>query len=360
MRSHQDMTNEMPAAHAPHWRLDLRQWVIALLVVLGLAATLGFAWLLDARVTELALSQGTTRAMDHVELGILRRVTAADFEPPYTPDKLDNLGTRLDPLLRRSRERHAGIVRVNLFARDGTILYSDRASLRGQAVSPLADAALGSALSGVSSTKLDDLSSLEDADLKVWYSEAIESYVPFVVDGQIVGAYDVYQDLAPYQPLRLMARGLMAVLLSIAAGLASILVLRRRWLGLADEPPLPMPPTAISPPEADAVPVQASMPIAEPPLATLASADGGVAPGATTDQRLVLRPPLGRPGLTNRQLEILQLMATNSTYREIGEQLVLDEETIRSHAKRILQKLGQLDRTQAVLAAVKAGLVELG
>lgn len=350
------MTNDMPATHPPDRLFDLRRWVIVVLVACGLAAAFGFAWVFDARVTELALSQGTMRATDHVELGMLRRVRAADFEPPYTPDKLDDLGTRLDPLLRRARERKAGILRVNLFGRDGTILYSDRLSLRGKAVSPLADPSLGSALAGVSSTKFDDLNSLEDADLKTWHSEALESYVPFVVDGQIVGAYDVYEDLAPYQPLRLMARGLMAVLLGIAAMLAAVVVLRRRGLGLASEP---MGPTTISSP-AEPEPVSIGQ-IAEPALVPLPVSDGVVARGEVPEQRLVLSPPLiGRQGLTSRQLEILKLMATNSTYREIGEQLVLDEETIRSHAKRILQKLGQPDRTQAVLAAVKAGLVELG
>lgn len=70
-------------------------------------------------------------------------------------------------------------------------------------------------------------------------------------------------------------------------------------------------------------------------------------------------PSAPKTQLTPRELEVLQLMATPATYREIGEQLVISEETVRSHAKAILSKLQQPNRTQAVLAAVRAGLIEL-
>ncbi len=63
--------------------------------------------------------------------------------------------------------------------------------------------------------------------------------------------------------------------------------------------------------------------------------------------------------LTPRELEILRWMATPATYREIAEKLYISESTVRSHAKRILSKLGQPNRAQAVLAAVRAGLIEL-
>lgn len=67
--------------------------------------------------------------------------------------------------------------------------------------------------------------------------------------------------------------------------------------------------------------------------------------------------PLAR--LTPRELEILRWMATPMTYNEVASQLTLSEETIRSHAKRVLRKLGQPNRVQAVLAAVRAGYIEL-
>ena len=63
--------------------------------------------------------------------------------------------------------------------------------------------------------------------------------------------------------------------------------------------------------------------------------------------------------LTPREQEVLRWMATPGTYREIAEQLFVSEETIRSHAKRILSKMQQPNRAQAVLAAVRVGLLEL-
>jgi DNA-binding NarL/FixJ family response regulator len=63
--------------------------------------------------------------------------------------------------------------------------------------------------------------------------------------------------------------------------------------------------------------------------------------------------------LSPRELEVLRLMATAATYREIGEQLFIGEETVRTHAKNILAKLEQPNRTQAVIAGVRAGLIEL-
>lgn len=71
------------------------------------------------------------------------------------------------------------------------------------------------------------------------------------------------------------------------------------------------------------------------------------------------QPPLAQVRLTPREQEVLRWMATPNTYREIAEQLYVSEETIRSHAKRILSKLDQPNRAQAVLAAVRMGMLEL-
>jgi len=63
--------------------------------------------------------------------------------------------------------------------------------------------------------------------------------------------------------------------------------------------------------------------------------------------------------LTPRELEVLKWMATPNTYKQIAVQLNVSEETIRSHAKNILEKLEQPNRAQSVLMAMKKGLISL-
>lgn len=63
--------------------------------------------------------------------------------------------------------------------------------------------------------------------------------------------------------------------------------------------------------------------------------------------------------LTKRELEVLRLMASMATNREIAERLVVSEETVRSHVKSILRKLDQPNRTQAVIEAVRRRLIEV-
>ena len=66
-----------------------------------------------------------------------------------------------------------------------------------------------------------------------------------------------------------------------------------------------------------------------------------------------------RVSLTPREMDVLQLMATPATYVQIGEQLSISEETVRTHAKNILTKLNQPNRTQAVIAGLRAHLISL-
>jgi hypothetical protein len=73
------------------------------------------AWFIDWRLTELLLGDLLARASDQVELGLLPRVTLADFEPPYTQTKLDSLKVRLNSILDRIRQSASGVIRVELF-----------------------------------------------------------------------------------------------------------------------------------------------------------------------------------------------------------------------------------------------------
>jgi len=63
--------------------------------------------------------------------------------------------------------------------------------------------------------------------------------------------------------------------------------------------------------------------------------------------------------LSERELEVLRLMAKGLSNKEIARALWIGETTVKTHVSHILRKMGQSDRTQAVLAAVQAGLVRL-
>lgn len=64
-------------------------------------------------------------------------------------------------------------------------------------------------------------------------------------------------------------------------------------------------------------------------------------------------------GLTDRQLEILKMVARGVTYKEVGEALGLTERTIKYHMGRIIELLHMSNRAQAISYAVQNGLVEL-
>lgn len=63
--------------------------------------------------------------------------------------------------------------------------------------------------------------------------------------------------------------------------------------------------------------------------------------------------------LTNRELEVLRLMATGNRNKEIAAALNITEDTIKFHVKSILSKLGVNDRTHAVTIALKRGIIHL-
>jgi len=64
-------------------------------------------------------------------------------------------------------------------------------------------------------------------------------------------------------------------------------------------------------------------------------------------------------GLTERELEILQLVAHGKSNREIAQALFLSERTVENHLQNIYRKLNVHDRTQATLIAMRKGYVRL-
>jgi DNA-binding NarL/FixJ family response regulator len=64
-------------------------------------------------------------------------------------------------------------------------------------------------------------------------------------------------------------------------------------------------------------------------------------------------------GLTVREVEILKMLATGMVNKQIAFKLKISEKTVRNHVSNMYQKLNIYDRSQAVLYAVRKGLVEL-
>jgi DNA-binding NarL/FixJ family response regulator len=100
----------------------------------------------------------------------------------------------------------------------------------------------------------------------------------------------------------------------------------------------------------------------------VASGDALIAPAVT--KRLIHEfAKLGRPRtpdtrrlgeLTERETEVLSLVAQAMSNQEIAGKLVLAEQTVKTHVGRVLMKLGLRDRAQAIVYAYETGLVRPG
>ncbi|MEJ2852875.1 MULTISPECIES: response regulator transcription factor [unclassified Saccharothrix] len=81
-------------------------------------------------------------------------------------------------------------------------------------------------------------------------------------------------------------------------------------------------------------------------------------PAAASRLANAVRPrAVGDHSLTEREIEVLRLVAAGSTNREIGRRLHLAEGTVKNHISRVLGRLGLRDRTQAALYARDHGLL---
>jgi DNA-binding NarL/FixJ family response regulator len=100
----------------------------------------------------------------------------------------------------------------------------------------------------------------------------------------------------------------------------------------------------------------------------VAAGDALLAPALT--RRLIAdfvrRPPPGAgpsgamADLTERELDVVRLVARGRSNAEIAAELVVSEATVKTHVARILAKLGLRDRVQVVVAAYESGFVQPG
>lgn len=101
---------------------------------------------------------------------------------------------------------------------------------------------------------------------------------------------------------------------------------------------------------------------------TVAEGDALLAPAITRRviEEFVSRPradgelPERLSELTDRELEVLRLIARGLSNAEIAESLFLSEATVKTHVNRVLTKLRLRDRTQATVLAYETGLVSPG
>jgi DNA-binding NarL/FixJ family response regulator len=70
-----------------------------------------------------------------------------------------------------------------------------------------------------------------------------------------------------------------------------------------------------------------------------------------------VRAPERPEALTERETDVLRLLAQGQANKEIARELAIGEKTVKTHVSSILAKLGVQSRTQAVLHAMKAGLI---
>jgi DNA-binding NarL/FixJ family response regulator len=103
-------------------------------------------------------------------------------------------------------------------------------------------------------------------------------------------------------------------------------------------------------------------------IKTVAAGDALLSPSVT--RRVIERMARGMPveeadsgrleELTDRERQVLELLAAGLTNAEIAARLVIEESTVKTHVKRVLMKLNLRDRVQAVIFAYETGLIRPG
>jgi DNA-binding NarL/FixJ family response regulator len=82
-------------------------------------------------------------------------------------------------------------------------------------------------------------------------------------------------------------------------------------------------------------------------------------PDTDVPVQIVVRPaPSGADSLSDREVEVLSMVAEGRSNKDVGERLGLSALTVKSHLARIARKLGTGDRAEMVVLAMRAGLID--
>lgn len=92
------------------------------------------------------------------------------------------------------------------------------------------------------------------------------------------------------------------------------------------------------------------------------AANGGQALSPEVASAMLAEAPAddGEPIISKREEEVLQLIAEGASTTEVAERLYISVKTVKNHLASVYQKLDSRDRTQAVVRAVRMGIIRIG
>jgi diguanylate cyclase (GGDEF)-like protein len=202
----------------------------ATVVVIGLLAVY-LAWTAEGHVQGWSTRLLADYATGRLEARLLTDVSAGDLDG-QPGGQVGPLYEHLSALLDRARaDGERSLIQANIYAPDGTVLFSGQPERVGRKVLPSRVPRLAGALAGTVNTRLLLLSQADDADLTGRYTEVLAIYSPSYRDGEVVAAAEVYADPMPIRLARLATW--IVIVGPVTLGL--LLYVRRRQVQQADQ-----------------------------------------------------------------------------------------------------------------------------
>lgn len=176
----------------PRLALSLLSTVSLATALLMILIGLGMTWQLQWRLETDALQQVAIDAADQVIKALGPILSSTDLAAPMSPAEY----ARLDASIREKVLSNDPIVRVKIWSRDGTLIYSDEATLIGQRF-PLSEH-LVAALRGEIAMEISSLTEAENVAERDQFSRLMEVYIPLRANNstEVIGVFETYYDLA--------------------------------------------------------------------------------------------------------------------------------------------------------------------